>query len=201
MNTIVRKLHIGCFDQVLPGWINADITPHIFVASVPGLAFLLRKTGVITEQRFRQHREGTFRNVRYLNVARRFPYADETFDYIYSSHLLEHLYPEQARQALEESARVLKPGGILRLAVPDLNRLVADYDPRRAGAFLDLIFESGQRRDKNAHHWHYNERTLREALLGARFSDAYRCGFRQGSCADIEMVDSRPESLFMEGIK
>jgi hypothetical protein len=66
---------------------------------------------------------------------------------------------------------------------------------------LDLVFESGQQRDKNAHHWHYNEHSLREALLRARFRDVYRCGFRQGGCADIELVDSRPESLFMEGIR
>ena len=27
-----RKLHLGCFDQVLSGWINTDITPHIFLS-------------------------------------------------------------------------------------------------------------------------------------------------------------------------
>ncbi len=38
MNAIARNLHIGAFDQVFPGWINADITSHIFVVRIPGLA-------------------------------------------------------------------------------------------------------------------------------------------------------------------
>jgi hypothetical protein len=64
MNAIARKLHIGAFDQVLPGWINADITPHIFVTRVPGLTVLLHRAAVIAELRYRQHKEGTFNGVR-----------------------------------------------------------------------------------------------------------------------------------------
>jgi hypothetical protein len=46
-----RKLHLGCFDQVFPGWVNTDITPHIFVARVPGLAWLLYSAGMMSDQR------------------------------------------------------------------------------------------------------------------------------------------------------
>ena len=201
MSTEIRKLHLGCFDQTFPGWINADITPHILVARIPGLATVLFRAGLITRQRYQQHRARVFRKVRYLDVARRFPYPDGTLDCIYASHMLEHLYPDQAVHALRESRRVLKRRGVLRVAVPDLDRLVAGYDPRTPGTFLGLIFEPGQKRDKNAHHWHYNEHSLREALAQAGFREAHRCGFRQGACADVEQVDSRPDSLFMEGIK
>ena len=92
MNMDPQKLHLGCFDQVLTGWINADITPHIFLARILGLAFLLYKIGILSNQRYEQYKQGVFRAIRYLNITKRFPYADATFDCVFSSHLLEHLY-------------------------------------------------------------------------------------------------------------
>lgn len=48
------------------------------------------------------------------------PFADNTFDAVYHSHVLEHLPPEAAKSLLRECHRVLKPNGILRVLVPDL---------------------------------------------------------------------------------
>jgi predicted SAM-dependent methyltransferase len=48
---------------------------------------------------------------------------DETFDALYSSHTLEHLYRHEAAMALREFARVLKPGGEVHLYVPDLQSI------------------------------------------------------------------------------
>jgi predicted SAM-dependent methyltransferase len=48
------------------------------------------------------------------------PFADNSFDVVYHSHVLEHLKPEQAKSLLRECHRVLKPDGILRVLVPDL---------------------------------------------------------------------------------
>jgi SAM-dependent methyltransferase len=196
-----RKLHVGCFDQAIRGWINLDVTPHLFVARVPGLAAALYWAGLITNDRYRQHRQGIFRQVRYLNAAKKFPYRAGTIECIYSSHLLEHLYPRQADLFLRECRRVLRPGGVLRLAIPDLDRLVASYDPARAEAFAEQVFESRRQRDKNAHHWHYNQDSLGRALQAAGFWNVRRCGPRQGICPDVERLDSRPESLFMEAVK
>jgi hypothetical protein len=43
-----------------------------------------------------------------------------------------------------------------------------------------------------------NERSLGERLAAAGFTDVRRCCYQQGRCPDVERIDSRPESLFME---
>jgi predicted SAM-dependent methyltransferase len=48
------------------------------------------------------------------------PFADNSFDVVYHSHVLEHLQPEVAKTLLKECYRVLKPNGMLRVLVPDL---------------------------------------------------------------------------------
>ncbi|HVZ39077.1 MAG TPA: methyltransferase domain-containing protein [Candidatus Kapabacteria bacterium] len=48
-------------------------------------------------------------------------------DAVYHSHVLEHLRRSDARAFLTECARVLKPGGIIRIAVPDLERICRAY--------------------------------------------------------------------------
>jgi SAM-dependent methyltransferase len=201
MDNGLKKLHLGCFDQVLPGWINTDVTPHIFVSRIPGLALILFKVGLLPQQRYEQHRQRVFRAVRYLDVTKRFPYADGTFDYVYSSHLLEHLYHQRAIFCVNEIYRILKKGGIVRIAVPDLDRIIASYDSRYPEKFLESIFEAKQKRDKNKHHWHYTEISLAKLLNEAGFCEVYRCEFRQGRCVDVTLIDNRPESLFMEAVK
>jgi predicted SAM-dependent methyltransferase len=55
------------------------------------------------------------------------PLADETADVVYHSHVLEHFVKDDAIFFLHECKRILKPGGILRVAVPDLEQIVRSY--------------------------------------------------------------------------
>jgi SAM-dependent methyltransferase len=55
------------------------------------------------------------------------PFAGNSVDAVYHSHFLEHLDPPIARLFLIEVRRVLRPGGIQRIVVPDLEGLCADY--------------------------------------------------------------------------
>ena len=55
------------------------------------------------------------------------PFADTLFDAVYHSHLLEHFPKNQAPRFIKECWRVLKPGGILRVVVPDLEQIVHCY--------------------------------------------------------------------------
>lgn len=55
------------------------------------------------------------------------PLPDNSCDAVYHSHVLEHLRPVEAAGLLRECFRVLKPGGILRVAVPDLERICRAY--------------------------------------------------------------------------
>jgi SAM-dependent methyltransferase len=203
MNPSLCKLHLGCFDKPTEGWVNTDITPHIWVAKVPGAAFFLHSMGKMTEERYDQHRLGIFRKVRYLNVARRFPYPDGIFRAIFSSHVLEHLRREDAEFCLAECFRVLAPRGICRVVVPDLDLLVSSYSPDRPGDFLTGVYEpSKSRRSKNAHHWLYNATSLIVLLRKVGFQEAHKCEYRKGQCPDIDILDNRPEgSLFVEAIR
>ena len=45
------------------------------------------------------------------------PFTDETVDEVYSSHLVEHFYPEEAQKFFNEIYRVLKKGGIVNLKI------------------------------------------------------------------------------------
>ncbi len=47
-------------------------------------------------------------------------------------------------------------------------------------------------------HWHYNKYLLTKLLEQVGFSFIYKCEFRQGNCEDIDLLDNRPESLFIE---
>jgi len=65
--------------------------------------------------------------VRYVNILKGLPFADNSFSYAYSSHVLEHLTPVDADKFLLECRRVLAPNGILRLVVPDLEGIAREY--------------------------------------------------------------------------
>jgi predicted SAM-dependent methyltransferase len=55
------------------------------------------------------------------------PFPDNEFDAVYHSHVLEHFPRSQALPFLNECFRVLKPGGILRVVIPDLESIAREY--------------------------------------------------------------------------
>lgn len=68
------------------------------------------------------------------DLRRGIPLADDSYDVVYHSHLLEHLRRPDALGFMRECYRVLRPGGILRVAVPDLERLCQAYLDKLEGA-------------------------------------------------------------------
>jgi predicted SAM-dependent methyltransferase len=140
------------------------------------------------------------------------PLASDTIDYITSIHALPEIsYPDLV-PALTELHRVLKPGGVLRLVLPDLERgiqafhdqdleyfHVPDEDARSIGAkFVTQMVWYGYSRTLFVHDF------VEELLERAGFSQVHRCEYRQtaGPWPDIVELDNRErESLFMEGVK
>src|SRR5450432_493903 len=55
------------------------------------------------------------------------PIGDNSVDVVYHSHILEHFTKGKGEQLVKECFRVLKPGGIIRIAVPDLEQLARQY--------------------------------------------------------------------------
>jgi predicted SAM-dependent methyltransferase len=197
-----KRLHLGCLDRSVNGWLNTDVTPNIFVSKIPLAARALRTLRLIDEQRYGQHRAGVFKRVRYVNAAKRLPYADDSFEYAFCAHMLEHLTRDQAVVCVREVCRVLGPGGVFRVVVPDLDHAIRSYQSSNPELFLKLIYEPGRGFAKNSHHWMYNRASLRDLMLRSGFSQAEQCEYQQGRCPDLDQLDNRPEqSLFMEGTK
>ena len=61
------------------------------------------------------------------DVTKGIPFEASSFDAVYHSHVLEHLNPEEGKQLIQECYRVLSPGGVLRVVVPDLERIARLY--------------------------------------------------------------------------
>lgn len=124
----------------------------------------------------------------YMDAVKRFPFTDQTFDYIFSEHQLEHLTYQQGQIMLRECYRVLKPGGRIRIALPSLDVLIGLYTPDRSKEQSDYIQATGQNcypglNRYNAcfavnsaflhwgHMFMYDEQTLKEALETLGFCD------------------------------
>ena len=61
------------------------------------------------------------------NLLQGIPFENDTFDFVYHSHVLEHFSKNDGAQFISECHRVLKKNAVIRIAVPDLERLAIDY--------------------------------------------------------------------------
>ena len=140
------------------------------------------------------------------------PVPDDTFDCVVSIHVLEQLPYLELDATLRELRRVLKPGGTLRLAVPDLDRAIAAYRSGDGRYFYvpdrDVTTLGGKLSVQMT--WYGSSRSLftydfLEELLGrTAFRAIRRCAFRETASGDptIVALDNRErESLFVEAIK
>ena len=62
-----------------------------------------------------------------LDATKGLPFESNAVDVCYSSHVLEHLSREEATSFIGEQRRVLKNGGVIRVVVPDLERICRLY--------------------------------------------------------------------------
>lgn len=61
------------------------------------------------------------------NLLKGIPFPNDHFEVVYHSQVLEHFPKEKASDFIKECYRVLKPGGIIRIVVPDLENIVDEY--------------------------------------------------------------------------
>jgi predicted SAM-dependent methyltransferase len=67
-----------------------------------------------------------------MNATRRFPLPSGRFTHVFSEHMIEHVSWEAGQAMLGECFRVMRPGGRIRIATPDLRFLIALYDAERS---------------------------------------------------------------------
>jgi predicted SAM-dependent methyltransferase len=99
-------------------------------------------------------------------------FPDEYADLMYASHVLEHFGHREVPRVLREWQRVLKRGGVLRLAVPDFDKIVGIYlsEERDVKKILSPLM-GGQGNPYNFHKSVFNEAHLKKILLSAGFRE------------------------------
>jgi len=175
------KLHLGCGDKYIPGFVHVDAEdyPHV------------------------DHRMP----VNHLTFAK-----DNSVELIYASHVLEHFGRNEIDQVLREWFRVLRPGGILRLAVPDFAAVALRYQETEDLEELVGLVCGGQRNQYDFHKMIFNEKLLRKRLRLAGFSSVSKYDwtktehsglddYSQAYLPHLDKQDGRLMSLNIEAVK
>jgi SAM-dependent methyltransferase len=119
-------IQYGCGFSAPDGWRNFDASPTLRFERLPLFGRLFKKN----EFRFPE-------NVEYGDIVKGLPVIDESCKGIYCSHILEHLSLNDFRIALCNTYKILQPGGIFRLVLPDLEYFIRQYidNPANDAAF------------------------------------------------------------------
>ena len=205
------RLNLGCGLQAPDGWVNVDRSPSLTLDRMPAVKKALRSVNVLRDE----HMVSWPRNIRRHDVTKPLPYATDSVSAIYSSHMLEHLYHDQALALLRECQRVLRPGCILRLALPDAEEFArklvsASQAEAEAGlAFTTALamapLKAPNRRQRLVsrfasapHRWQPTTGLVLSMLREAGFVKAERRDYLLGDLPGLREVENRAESLFVE---
>ena len=141
------------------------------------------------------------------------PIPENSLDYIVSIHALPMIsYPDLV-PVLRELRRMLTPGGVLRLSVPDFDRSVRAYLDRDDRFFLVPAEEVRSHGGRAIVHmlWYgytvtlFTADFLEELLYRAGYREVQHCSFRRTGSAHgpgiLELDNREAESLFVEAVK
>lgn len=151
------KLHLGCGNVRLPGFVNIDALESSAVD----------RLGDVTK----------------------LDYDDASVDMIYSCAVIEHVGRRQWTEVLAEWARVLKPGGLLRISTMDFDACVDRYlDQRDLPELLGLLI-GGQKDDYDWHGMIFNYDVLAAGLTETGFTNIRRYDWRDTELGKLGIDD------------
>jgi predicted SAM-dependent methyltransferase len=71
------------------------------------------------------------KDVSYLDVSKKMPFDEGSFDYVFSEHMIEHIDYQAGEMMFRECFRIMRPGGKIRIATPDLAVILGLYTSRK----------------------------------------------------------------------
>lgn len=208
------KLNVGCGPVQPDGWVNIDSSHRARLASyLPWLDKTLVFMRLLPPTEFN-------RRTHVRDVRSDFGMRPNSVSAIYCGEILEHFTEEEGNGFIRSCFRVLAPGGILRVRVPDNYRFwknyVTEFEQNMSGAqgppndshsrwirmfFRDIcVRRPGFGSMGHFHKWMYDEITLALAFRHAGFSDVSRRAFHDSRIDDISAVETR-DDLIVEGTK
>jgi SAM-dependent methyltransferase len=139
----MKILNLGCGTKTSdgPGVVNIDLSIILRIKS----SGLLSKIAplILNGERLKKFNDLP-ENILVHDLSTGIPFDDDTVDVVYHSHVLEHLDRDVARKFLLEVKRVLRPGGIHRIVVPDF-----EYICRRYVAHIDACADDSKEAAKH----------------------------------------------------
>jgi predicted SAM-dependent methyltransferase len=161
-----------------------------------------------------------------MDATQRFPFADRTFYFVYTEHMIEHVAYQKAVYMLRECHRVMQEGGVIRVVTPDLAAIVGLYGgklcadqqeylswfcqtfaqecPPSPVSAINAMFRQW------GHQFIYDEKTLADSMLAAGFGSIERCALGESRHLDLQHMENQQrypkgllnfESVALEGLK
>lgn len=189
------SVQFGCGLWAPKNWGNYDVSPGLRLRKIPILGNLV-PTGPFGDWP---------KNVKYGNIITGLPLPDNSIDHLYCSHVLEHLALEDFRAALRNSYRLLKPGGVFRFVLPDLEGLIKDYQNNNSiDASMEFMEESYLGRHQRAkglmgfvrewmgnskHLWMWDFKSMKKELEDAGFKSVRRAYYHDSEHSEFKEVE------------
>ena len=220
-NSEMKKVNLGSGTTCLSDWINIDNSLNARLAKRPRLRLLLFKMKILPKALYEIPWEKCSDRITIHDARKKLPFADNSVDYIYSSHLIDQFSRTETAEMLNECYRVLKNQGLIRLATTDLEMIANHYvraithfqdnfDKKGSLAselFLSYIFFPDRtrsyipfRQPRCRRFWIYDYQSLASLLESCGFAKIKKRAYRVGEMPDIDLLDP-DHSLFIEAKK
>ena len=141
-----------------------------------------------------------------------YPLESGSLEGIYTEHCLEHIEFKDMKENLKEFYRLLRPGGVVRIVMPDGEIYLDIYQRRKQGATELMPFEEGYISPmaringifrNHGHRFIYDFETMKRLMEEVGFKNIKKCSYRNGADQRL-LIDQEwrsPESLYVEAIK